>query len=190
MDSAAPVSRADFPEAVRKNPEEAAVTPATRYISGQVWSSVSLEWVPVLILIFFVFPGFAVLAGIAVRNTRREEARQKTEFDSLVLSLLRFSLAAAAVDRARPWPEVAIAVSLRAGRAQYLFHRKSVVDRVTPGRRLTTYIFAYHYVRNPLFRLGGIHPDRTRTEREIHKFVFAQKWNLPVFLPASPESNG
>lgn len=163
------------------------MTSYTRYMSGQVLSHLPVEWMVILGTLFlFIFPGFILLAGMAIRNERRQERREMLQFDSLVLSFLKYSLSAAAVDRRRPWPEVAIAVTLRAGRAQYLYHRKSVTDRLGAGRRLATYIHTYHYVRNPYFRYGGIRSEGARTRDAIRKFVFAQKWHIPIFL--APEN--
>ncbi len=154
------------------------MTPAT----GEILAHVSLHWVPALILFLFVFPGFLVLAGIAIFNECREDARQKAEFDRLLVSLLKFSLAAGPADRTRPWRDVTIALTLRGDRPRLLYQQKSARALSGAGQRLTGFILAYHYVRNPLFRLGGVHPDRIRTERSIRRYVFEQKWHVPVFI--------
>ena len=159
------------------------MTGFTRFMAGEVFSAVSLEWLPALVLVVFILPGFIILAGIAIRNERAEDKRQQAEFDRMVLSLLKFSLSTTSLDRPRPLSDVVIALGLRHGRPRLLFQRSGPGDRIgAAGRKLMTFVYAYHYVRSPVFLLGGVHPDRVRVERQIRKFVFEQKWHVPVFL--------
>jgi hypothetical protein len=159
------------------------VTGFTRFMAGEVFSAVSMEWLLPLLLLLFIFPGFIVLAGIAIRNERAEDKRQRAEFDRMVLSLLKSSLSTASLDRRRPLSDVVIALGLRHGRPRLLFQRRDRREGIgNAGRKLMTFIYAYHYVRSPVFQLGGVHPHRVRTERQIRKFVFEQKWHVPVFL--------